>query len=439
MVNRAFRTPEIVEADCGQRAIELCDSERIDCVLLDAATSSFDEVLSSLALRTQGGHIPLVLMVGDQERAQRDLGEQQGISDWLFKESFSAQTVELTVRKAIEVSSLRLMLNEQGRELDRLREESAARADAAALAEADRAASTSVETNEAEAVDDSTSATVVSDESASDAEMLPKKSAIVLAGPKLVTNGFGTPTAEEEELARRIHTDLMPPGSPLLEGYDVAGLSLPAETTGGDYYDYLPMSDDLLAVTIGECSGRGVAPAVLMASLRAYLRVVSRSTMDVSDVLSQVNTLITDDIGDEEFLVTLMMVQIDTLTKQIRYASAGHQAHLIERSGEAHVLPSTGMPMGLRVETVIPEGEPRKLNNGDLLLLASDGAQKITSVSGEKFGTERVLELVRKNRELPSRMIVNYLKRACAEFAGPQGQNDDITAVVIKAEDYALG
>ncbi len=225
----------------------------------------------------------------------------------------------------------------------------------------------------------------------------------------------------------------MPPGSPFVHGYDIAGLSIPADKTGGDYYDYLPTADGLLTITIGECSGNGLAPAMFMASLRAYLRVLVTSAIDASDVVSRANTLITEDIGEEEFLVTLLLVQVDQLTRSVRYSSAGHQAHLVKRDGSTEVLPSTGMPMGLRTETVIPDGTTCKLHPGDVLLLTTDGVQKMTSASGEKFGTERMLNVVSENRELPARIIANYLRNACVEFADPQPQTDDMTIVIVKA------
>ncbi len=210
-------------------------------------------------------------------------------------------------------------------------------------------------------------------------------------------------------------------------------MSVPADTTGGDYYDYLPTADGLLTITIGECSGHGLAPAMFMASLRAYLRVLVTSAIDASDVVSRANTLMTEDIGEKEFLVTLMLVQVDQLTRSVQYSSAGHQGHLIKRDGSSEVLPSTGMPMGLRTETVIPDGTTWKLHPGDLLLLTTDGVQKMTSASGEKFGTERMLNVVLENRELPARIIANYLRNACVEFADPQPQRDDMTIVIVKA------
>lgn len=440
MLTQAFHRTDILEADSLEQAVELWNTQRIDCVLLDGAISRFETALAQLSERNEATGIPLVLLVSVQDEQQRQLGLARGIEHWLVKETLSAQNIELIVRKAMEISSLRLMLEEQGRELDRLRSELSVAAIAPPplpssdiAADAPRALMPPETQQLDNAVQENAETQVQSTDADAADSQFEERSGTRLVRPRLITNGFGTPTAEEEELARRIHSDLMPLGSPFVEGYDIAGLSIPAETTGGDYYDYLPMSDGLLTVTVGECSGRGLAPAMLMASLRAYLRVLVTSTLDASDVVSRANTLITEDIDDEEFLVTLMLVQIDQLTRTVRYSSAGHQGHVITRDGTAHTLPSTGMPMGLRADTIIPDGTPARLRPGDLLLLTTDGVQKMMSPSGEKFGTERMLQVVRDNRELPARIIANYLRKACSEFADPQPQGDDVTIVVVKA------
>ena len=319
------------------------------------------------------------------------------------------------------------MLDEQGRELERLHKAEQAAAEVREAAKENEESTPHEVTGDC-VIDESVAPTTPQQPINNSTDNITAESA-----PGPLAQQISHQSVEDEELASRVQKDLMPPGSPLMEGYEVAGLSISADSTGGDYYDYLPLSEDLLTVSIGECSGRGLAPVILMSSLRAYLRVLSRRSQDVSEVVSEANTLITDDIGDEEFLVTLLLVHIDSMTKSLRYCSAGLQAHIIDSSGNATVLPSTGMPLGLRRETVIPPGETQRLRSGDLVLLATDGAQKVASPTGELFGLDRLLDIVIQNRDLPPRMIVTFLKKACQEFAGDGGPSDDITIVIVKA------
>lgn len=429
MLSAAFQDPVVLDVSSAETAADSLTAQRIDCVLLDAGADCAERVLQSIATQAQQDHVPLLLVASGNDARQRELGESHGITQWLYRESLAPQLLERSMRAAIEVASLQLMLDEQGRELERLHKAEQEAADA-------REAATEIELP---ASDEATSSSATNEAVTSPAPLetsnAPNNPINIESASGPFTQQISHQSIEDEELASRVQKDLMPPGSPLIEGYEVAGLSISAESTGGDYYDYLPMSEDLLTVSIGECSGRGLAPVILMSSLRAYLRVLSRRSQDVSEVVSEANTLITDDIGDEEFLVTLLLIQIDSMTKALSYCSAGLQAHIIDSSGQTTVLPSTGMPLGLRRETIIPPGETQRLRRGDLLLLATDGAQKVVSPTGEQFGLERLLDIVRQNRDLPARMIVTFLKKACQEFAGDAGPSDDITIVVVKASD----
>ena len=439
MLERAFDPVEVLQATSPDEAVESC--EGVDCILVDGQTSDFGEAVKGVLTAGGGGLVPVVVLLGKGDEAARATAHQLGVIDWLRKDQVSPAVVGLTVRRAIDVAALRLMLAEQGRELERLR---ATEADARLMAAASPGSATyqvpeptpnampvaaSVETAITDEADAATAATVASPrESISDEP--PQRE--LLVAPKFVAGGFEGQSVADEELAHRIQKDLMPVGAPYLDGFDVAGLTLAAAATGGDYYDYLPVGDDLLTISIGECSGRGLAPAMLVASLRAYLRVLAKNSMDLSDIVSVANSFITEDVGDEEFLVTLMLVQIDQLTKSMRYCSAGHQGYLLKRDGEVEVLRSTGMAMGLQAETIIPESQDIRLRIGDSVLLVTDGLQKMISRRGEKFGTDRMIELVRKNRELPARMIIDYLKKACHDFADPKVQADDVTLVLVK-------
>jgi serine phosphatase RsbU (regulator of sigma subunit) len=440
MLNRAFAQPVVLEAANDAEMQAVFADERVDCILVDEELSDLDDLLNSLALKSKA-HVPIVFITADDSTELRTQAEARGVEHWLSKDSLCARTVELTVQKAIDVSALRLMLEEQGRELDRLRAAAEARAVEDAQATADQQTDENVDSESPVDPHQSTievpNVDLIPQSTADDSvDVTPVKSPAQRMGlerPKLVKNLSGV-TIEDHDLATQVQRELMPPGSPAIEGFDIAGLSIPALRTGGDYYDYLPLADDLLTITIGECSGQGVAPAMMMASLRAYLRVISTATMDVEETISQANQYITEDIQDEEFIVTLMVAQIDQLSRSLRYASAGQQAHILDRKGEVDVLGSTGMPMGLQRETIIPEGQPRKLKSGDILLLSTDGAQKMVSDDGESFGMQRIFDVILANRNLPARMIVNFLQKECRAFADPQSQTDDVTFVVVKSE-----
>ena len=424
MLRQSYPDAIVSKAETITEILQTTETDVPDCVFADASLDEFENELPRLTQALWQSHIPLIVVHDGGAAPPIDSEPGSGVAAWLTRTSINASHITLAISNAVELTAASRRIQTLERELESTKEQ---------LAQASAESSENSDA-ENEPASRTSQAFQQSDSESQEFHDVGMKSA-TSERPQLATSGLGVSSDDERELAGRVQKDLMPPGSPLVQGFDIAGLSIPAETTGGDYYDYLPMADDLLCISIGECSGRGLAPAMLMASLRAYLRVLASSTTDISEVLSHANTLITEDIGDEEFIVTLMLVQIDDRTRTLKYASAGHQAFFLGRDGNVDTLHSTGMPLGLRDETVILEGPSRKIRSGEILLLASDGVQKMTSESGEQFGTERMLNLVNQHRTLPARIIANYLRKACTEFAGPQSQSDDVTIVIVKGDE----
>src|SRR3954468_12862077 len=139
---------------------------------------------------------------------------------------------------------------------------------------------------------------------------------------------------EQFRVAREIQQRLFPKSAPLLEGFDIAGATYPAEATGGDYFDYLPMLNDRLGIVVGDVTGHGVGPALLMAETRAYLRILAGRREDVGEILTRANGVLSEDVGNERF-VTLFLARIDPKTRELVYASAGHPSgYILGPSGQ---------------------------------------------------------------------------------------------------------
>src|SRR5204863_10180898 len=128
---------------------------------------------------------------------------------------------------------------------------------------------------------------------------------------------------EQFRVAREIQQHLFPKAAPALPGFDIAGASYPAEATGGDYFDYLPMLNEGLGVIAGDVTGHGVGPALLMAETRAYLRVLTGRREDVGEILTRANGVLAEDIGQERF-ITLFMARLDPRSRTLAYASPSH-------------------------------------------------------------------------------------------------------------------
>ncbi|MGE5346521.1 MAG: SpoIIE family protein phosphatase [Acidithiobacillales bacterium] len=238
---------------------------------------------------------------------------------------------------------------------------------------------------------------------------------------------------EELRLARVIQQRFYPAFAPAVPGFDIAGASEPAEYAGGDYFDYLWISGRELALVIGDVSGHGLGPALLMSQTRAYLRTLLLLTHDVSDLLTRLNSFLAMDWGEEHF-VTLFLARLVPEERKMTYASGGHQSYLLRADGRVETLAATGIPLGI-MPTPIRGAPGLSLQPGDLLLMVTDGIEETVSPDDRELGRGRVLEVAQANRHRPASEIVTALFSAASDFAAGGVQKDDVTAVVVKVLD----
>jgi phosphoserine phosphatase RsbU/P len=239
--------------------------------------------------------------------------------------------------------------------------------------------------------------------------------------------------AEQFRVARDIQQRLFPKSSPGYAGFDIAGASHPAEATGGDYFDYLPMLNEGLAVIVGDVTGHGVGPALLMAETRAYLRVLVGRRDNVGEILTRANGILAEDVGSERF-ITLFLARLDHKKRCLTYASAGHPpGYVLGAEGNLKkTLPRTGVPLGMRLDTDYVSSPEVSLDPGDIVLLTTDGVEEALAMDDSMFGIERAIDVVRAHREKSASDIVLALYRAVRDFSNQSPQLDDVTAIVIK-------
>ncbi len=240
---------------------------------------------------------------------------------------------------------------------------------------------------------------------------------------------------EQFRVAREIQQHLFPKAAPQLPGFDIAGASYPAEATGGDYFDYIPMVNDGLGVVVADVTGHGIGPALLMAETRAYLRIVALNRDDVGEILTRANRVLAEDVGYERY-VTLLLARIDAASRQLTFASAGHPpGYVLTPCGEVRLqLKRTGIPLSIKVDTQYVSAPPVTLAPGELVLLLTDGIEEAMSPANEFFGIERTLAVVQAHRDRPAREIVEAIYCAVRDFSQGTPQQDDLTAIVIKVQ-----
>jgi sigma-B regulation protein RsbU (phosphoserine phosphatase) len=236
-------------------------------------------------------------------------------------------------------------------------------------------------------------------------------------------------------VARKIQEYFLPRAAPALAGFDIAGASYPAEFTAGDHFDYIPMSGSTIGIVIGDVSGHGFGPALLMVSLRNHLRALVDHHDELDEILSDANRLLSGEIGDEHF-ITVFMGRLDPKARTFRYLNAGHPAgYLLDASGQVKAsLESTTLPLGVVPDLTFPPAKTVRLQPGDLLFLLTDGILEAQNGDRELFGADRTLDLVRANRHRPAREIIEVLHQEVLEYSDQKRLADDVTLVLVKAQ-----
>ena len=238
---------------------------------------------------------------------------------------------------------------------------------------------------------------------------------------------------ERLQTAREIQQWMFPKVPPTIEGYDIAGVSFPAEAAGGDHFDYLPMTGGRLGLVVADVTGHGIGPALLMSEARAYLRILALNREETGEILTRANAVLSDDLNFERY-ITMVLICLEPETRRLTFSNAGHPAALvINEVGEvkAH-LKRNGVPLGIRAKTSYATSDSLTLDSGDMVFLYTDGFDEAMAEDESFFGIEKIVEMLHQFRSLPSRDILQELYQSVNEFTGTQPQADDLTGILVK-------
>jgi sigma-B regulation protein RsbU (phosphoserine phosphatase) len=236
---------------------------------------------------------------------------------------------------------------------------------------------------------------------------------------------------EEIRLAARIQGDLLPKSRPAIDGYDVAGTSIPAQEVGGDYFDYIPVDADRWALALGDVSGKGLPASLVMANLQATLRGQTYPGVSVSECIARSNRLLHRSTSAEKF-ATLFYGVLDLREHRLTFTNAGHDNPFFYDQGSAPRRLSTGgIVLGAIGEYPFQE-ESVTLAPGDLLVVYSDGIAEAMNAKGEFFGEDRIADAIAKHRELPAAELMEKVLGTVRRFVGKHPQSDDMTILILK-------
>ena len=235
----------------------------------------------------------------------------------------------------------------------------------------------------------------------------------------------------EMRMAMEIQTKLLPKTSPVLAGYDIAGLSIPARVVGGDYFDFITIDKNRLAICLGDVSGKGLPAALLMANLQATIR--SQVIMDPTPgaCLHRSNLLLYNSTDSQKF-ATLIYGVLDKYDDQFTFSNAGHNRPIyFPEKDSPHIVETAGIALSFEQETSYAESKVT-FNTGDIFLIYSDGVNEAANRDADEFGEHRILEIAQENMHRSASEIINKIIAAVDDHTAGFQQRDDMTLVVIK-------
>jgi len=241
----------------------------------------------------------------------------------------------------------------------------------------------------------------------------------------------------EVEIAREVQERLFPQTLPPIAGLEYAGACRPALGVGGDYYDFLALPGGQLGIAIGDVSGKGIAAALMMASLQASLRgEATRGPENLAALVSNVNRLVYEASSSNRY-ATFFYAQYHPALRQLTYVNAGHNPPMLfHRSAGAWQvsrLETGGTVVGL-LESFPYEQGTLKIEPGDVFIAFTDGISEAMNNADEEWGERALIEIVKTCSGLSPSEIISRIMQAADTFVAGAKQHDDMTLVALRAK-----
>ncbi len=243
---------------------------------------------------------------------------------------------------------------------------------------------------------------------------------------------------KELAIAREIQRSFLPGEPPHLEGFDLAGMTESHDEVGGDYYDFIPVSETRLGLAIADSSGKGIPAALLMAGFRMSLLAEIRNEFAIRAIMRKVNVLLYESTDRNKF-VTAFYGVLDWSSGMLTFSNAGHNPPILRRrDGRVEHLHEGGVALGVLPEAQY-EDRPIAMRPGDVLVMYTDGVSEAEDENAHQYGTERLERVIAAHAEEDARHILRAIRDDVMAFAGDRGPTDDLTLMVLRAKEQAPG
>ena len=266
------------------------------------------------------------------------------------------------------------------------------------------------------------------------ARAIASQCAVAITNARLYAEAIeGQRIAEQMRLGGVVQRRMIPEKAPLMPGLDIAATYIPCFDVGGDFYDFLQISDNCFAVAIADVIGKGIPAAIMMSLFRGAVRAYADTEHDkcnVDRIISKLNKTACGECKDGEFLALFYAV-VDVKEKIITYCNCGHEPAVLVRGGKVTELDKGGFVLGIE-PTAEYQIETLTLKDGDCLLFYTDGLIDAANFDGELWGRENMLETAMKFIDDSAEQMVKNILGYRRRFVGLARQVDDTSIIVIK-------
>lgn len=235
----------------------------------------------------------------------------------------------------------------------------------------------------------------------------------------------------ELQMAREVQVSLIPPSTPNIPGWDFAACWKPAHEVSGDFYDFIPISDERMGIVVADVSDKGMPAALFMTLSRSVIRSVAGQNTRLDEEITKINHLIWRD-SREGMFITLVYAVMKPNSGEVTYVNAGHNPPLVLRSAGKvlETLNRTGMAVGVEGDSRYEQGT-LTLAEGDYLVMFTDGVTD-AQIGDAPFGEERLKATIRKYGGLSAQGMVDGLEKELCDFSGNGVPVDDVTLLIAR-------
>jgi len=233
------------------------------------------------------------------------------------------------------------------------------------------------------------------------------------------------------EIAREIQQSMLPRATYQTPGLEAFGMTRPANTVGGDFYDIMPLSDGRVLVALGDVAGKGSPAALLMALLMAVMRTLVDEGLEGAELVDRLNVQILKHAPRSRF-ITLFLATLNPSTGELSYVNAGQNPPMLRRStGQYELLRTGGMALGM-FESAHYQAGQTVLGPGDVIIMYSDGVTEAENLEGQPFD-EAGLQQVVDGRGWGSAKELGWATfEAVDEHSRERMLLDDLTVLVLR-------